>query len=233
MEDRYGQVINSEGWIPTPRKSTFALGLDLGQAADPTAIAVVERVQEPIPPPDGIGADLIQQLEPPRYECRYLESVALQTPYPAIVVRVANLLATPPLKGHCKLVLDATGCGRPVADMFRSLNPANVIITGGIDVERRDWDTAAGFWHVSKLVLVSRLQAMLNSKELRIAADLPEASLLVAELQNFRATISESGIATFGARVGRHDDLVLALALACWHLALSSKSTMKRQTLEL
>jgi hypothetical protein len=101
-----------------------------------------------------------------------------------------------------------------------------------IDVERRDWESGSGYWHVSKLILVSRLQAMLNSRELRIAESLQEARAL-AGLQNFRATISESGIATFGARVGRHDDLVLALALACWHLARSSKSTMKVQPLEL
>ncbi len=35
---------------------------------------------------------------------------------------------------------------------------------------------------------------------------------------NFRASISESGYASFGARVGKHDDLVLALALAVWWL---------------
>ena len=31
--------------------------------------------------------------------------------------------------------------------------------------------------------------------------------------------MSEAGYASFGARVGKHDDMVLALALACWHLA--------------
>jgi hypothetical protein len=195
MEDAYGQIINNDGWISTPRQSTFCLGLDLGQAQDPTAIAVVERVQEPIPPPDGIGTDLIQRLEPPRYECRYLETVPLQTPYPAIVLHVSKLLAKPPLNGKCKLVLDATGCGRPVADLFSSLDPSNVLITGGMDVEKRDFETSHGFWRVSKLILVSRLQAMLNSRELRIAADLPAAKLLVNELQNFRAQISEAGIA--------------------------------------
>lgn len=30
--------------------------------------------------------------------------------------------------------------------------------------------------------------------------------------------MSEAGYASFGARVGKHDDLVLALALACWFL---------------
>jgi hypothetical protein len=40
----------------------------------------------------------------------------------------------------------------------------------------------------------------------------------VNELQNFRASISEAGYASFGARVGKHDGLVLALVLAAWKL---------------
>jgi hypothetical protein len=45
---------------------------------------------------------------------------------------------------------------------------------------------------------------------------LPDAAVLAAELQDFRASISEAGFASFGARAGKQDDLVLALAIACW-----------------
>jgi hypothetical protein len=46
-----------------------------------------------------------------------------------------------------------------------------------------------------------------------------EAAAPVARLQNFRATISDAGYASFGARTGKRDDLVLALAISCWWLA--------------
>jgi hypothetical protein len=45
---------------------------------------------------------------------------------------------------------------------------------------------------------------------------LDEAQALAWELQDFRATASESGNCRFGARSGRHDDLVLALAIGAW-----------------
>ena len=143
------------------------------------------------------------------------------------------MLARPPLNGNCTLVLDATGCGRPVADMFQALHPVGVLIVGGLDTEARDWQSGSGYWHVSKIILVSRLQALLHSDQLRIAKHLPEAKLLALELANFRANISEAGYATFGARVGKHDDLLLALALACWWLARRGRSNFTVAPLEL
>jgi hypothetical protein len=57
----------------------FYLGLDLGQAQDPTAIAVIEREAVPV---TGIGTP-----DQPRYTFmgRHLERVKLGTSYPAIV----------------------------------------------------------------------------------------------------------------------------------------------------
>jgi hypothetical protein len=49
--------------------------------------------------------------------------------------------------------------------------------------------------------------------------NLPEAPVLKLELEDFRASVTDSGRWTFGARSGAHDDLVLALALALWRLA--------------
>ena len=75
-------------------------------------------------------------------------------------------------------------------------------------------------WRVSKLMLVSRLQSLLHAGELKISAKLAEAAALVNELQDFRVSFAESaGYVSFGARSGKHDDLVLALAIGCWYLA--------------
>lgn len=126
------------------------------------------------------------------------------------------LLQRPPLDAlYPALVLDQTGVGRAVVDMFRhaGLRPEAVTITAGDGESPGD---GRQDHRVSKLRLVSRLQAALHAGELRIAADLKDARALVEDLQNFRATISESGYARFGARSGQHDDLVLAVAIGAW-----------------
>lgn len=205
------------GYFPVRRESHFALGCDLGQSIDPSAIAIVERIIEARTPLE-VGTDLRQRAGPPRFECRHLERLPLQTPYPAVIAHVAHRLSTPPLLGNCQLVLDATGVGRPVTDMFVQAGLACVAIsiTGGGDNERLSEDGVN--WRVSKQLLISRLQALFHAGELKIARSLPEAKALMAELQDFRVNFSDAGFASFGARVGKHDDLVLALALAVWQL---------------
>lgn len=58
-------------------------------------------------------------------------------------------------------------------------------------------------------------------RRLKIAAGLELASVLTAELENFRSKTSLAGHNSYGAgedwREGHHDDLVLAVALACWY----------------
>jgi hypothetical protein len=68
----------------------------------------------------------------------------------------------------------------------------------------------------TKLILVSRLQALLHQGRLRILRQLPEAETLARELQDFRVEYTQAGNLAFNARSGRHDDLVLALAIAVW-----------------
>ena len=88
-----------------------------------------------------------------------------------------------------------------------------MLITGG-----RDTAAIPAGWSVPKGELVSRLQALLHAGRLRIAASLPDAAVLARELQDFRVRFTEAGNATFNAREGAHDDLVLALALAVFGL---------------
>ena len=49
---------------------------------------------------------------------------------------------------------------------------------------------------------------------LKIPRELAEAETLVRELQDFRVEFTAAGHLTFNARCGKHDDLVLALAIA-------------------
>jgi hypothetical protein len=131
--------------------------------------------------------------------------------YPNQVSYVLNLMAR--LRGDVELVLDLTGVGRAIGDIFAvaGLAPIGVTITAGDSV------TSEGLnYHVPKLNLVSRLQALLHNGQLKIHKGLAEASTLVNELQSFRAEVSASGFWRFGARSGKHDDLVLATAIALW-----------------
>jgi hypothetical protein len=114
-------------------------------------------------------------------------------------------------------VIDGTGVGRGVVDMFRTSRDqvcriVPVLITAGNKAAQEN-----GYWHVPKKDLVSAVQILLQTGRLKIA-DVPERATLLAELQGFEVKITAAANATYGAwREGLHDDLVLALALAVWY----------------
>jgi hypothetical protein len=204
------------GEVAVLQRRKFAVGVDVGQAHDPTAICVASRIDTTTLNP------LLADANPskaPRYEVQHLERLRLGMPYPQQVDAIEAMLCRDPLNRLAPAVLvDYTGVGRPVFDMFAE-RPAlqraqGVVITGG----RETSGTTSG-WSVPKGELVSKLQALLHSGQLRIAASLPDAAVLARELQDFRVRFSEAGNAIFNAREGAHDDLVLALALAVFGLS--------------
>jgi len=150
-----------------------------------------------------------------RYHLRHLERFELGTPYPKVITRTGDLLNSRAIRKRATLVADATGVGRPVIDMFdqAGLTPVAVTITGGDTVNRHGSN-----YTVPKRDLVSTLQVLLQSGRLKIAKQLPEAKALVDELLNFKVKITVNANDTYGSwREGVHDDLVLAVALACWY----------------
>jgi len=165
---------------------------------------------------DRIGAgerfrEVPMTFPPSIFQVGHLERVPLGTPYPGIVAHVGRLLDK--LPAGTELVIDLTGVGRPVFDMFvySGISPLGVLITAGAS-ETRDGPICG----VPKLTLVSRLQALLHEGRLKILRELAEAETLVRELQDFRVEFTAAGHLTFNARTGKHDDLVLALAIAVW-----------------
>jgi hypothetical protein len=187
------------------------VGLDLGQAQDFTALAVLERRHvRPDDPP---------HLRRPPYALRYLHRFALGTSYPAVVAHVRQLLDTPPLPG-AELGVDLTGVGRAVlrALLDGLLHQVTcriwpLTVTAGHGVALGE----DGSWHVPKKDLVGALQLVLQARRLQIAPSLPEAPLLVRELEQFKAKVSlPRPELALDWREGPHDDLVLAVALAVW-----------------
>ncbi len=188
----------------------FIIGVDLGQARDYTAIAILERIEE-LTGEAAKGRWLTQV----RFEMPHLERPPLGTSYPAIIARLKNLIAKLPAYERLKIVVDRTGVGRPVVDLMRAakLQIIPITITGSGKVS----GGAFGGYNVPKKELVSNLVIVFQADRLKIARALPEAPVLVEELQNFKLKITTAGNDTYEAwRESDHDDLVLAAAMAAW-----------------
>ena|ERR671914_926512 len=104
------------------RTRGFFVGLDLGQAADYTALAIVGKGQEKTP------AETWETY----LHLRHLERYELRTPYPEIAEHVARLMRDERLRANIydtrelrfypqspELVVDNTGVGRAVTDLLR------------------------------------------------------------------------------------------------------------------
>ena len=183
------------------------LGLDLGQRADPSTLALVRTL--------GTFDRLV-------YDVPLLRRWPLGTSYLSIVADVRKLLTRPPLSVSERwpvLVVDGTGCGAAVVDLFRVgaeelgavLQP--VLITAGARDTPSD---EHGYAHVAKANLVGKLLVAFQSRQLDVARDLALAGTLVSELRTFQTKITSAAHETFSAREGAHDDRVLAVALAVW-----------------
>ena len=173
----------------------YTVGIDLGQAFDYTAFAILEE----------------RKLR--QYDLRHVERHR-NVPYTVIVDRTRELVAQ--LRGNVSLAVDATGVGRPVVDMLEEARIGATLyaltLTGGDSVQRDGRQI-----RVPKRDVVSSVACLLQTGRLRIPRSLPGAEVLERELIRFRAKISLSGHDTYEAwREADHDDLVLAVALGCW-----------------
>jgi hypothetical protein len=191
----------------------YIVGVDLGQANDYSSVLVIR--------PD--------ESKEPIYTLGHIERIPLDTRYPQVVRHVSALVEylRMPVKltndfsiPNVTTVVDYTGVGRPVADMFIDAKIGGslilVTITGGDSVTRGD----RGEMRVPKRDLASVIQRLLQEHRLIIPASHPMASTLTTELTGFRVKINLRGHDSYGAgedwRSAPHDDLVLGLALACW-----------------
>ena len=181
----------------------FYLGLDLGKKHDHTAIAIVER-------------DTLRNSR--MLLVRHLERVALGTPYTARGGAGAGDRAGPEhARGNARWRWTAREwasrwwmrCGGQGwgARSRRSRSRAESGSRG-----------AGSSCSVPKQDLIAGVQMALEKRELRMARRLEEAGALVKELLDVRV---RAGMALGKVRIGadgygEHDDLVIALALACW-----------------
>ena len=102
------------------RTASYYVGVDLGQSADYTAICIGERVETE---------------ESYELHVGHLERFR-HVLYPDVVTRVEELLNTPPLAGDSYLLVDKTGVGGGVTDLFakRGIVHSPISITGGNEI---------------------------------------------------------------------------------------------------
>jgi hypothetical protein len=179
----------------------YYVGLDLGQAQDFSALVIIEQT---LAPP-----------AQPLYAVRWLHRWELGTPYPQVMHSLQDTLARPPLHGRSELIVDHTGCGRPVVDALRQagLTLIAVSLHGGDSTSN-----VGSNFRVPKRDLVACVQLPLQQQRLQFASALPLTPVLTQELIDFRVTLNPATAHdSYSAwRERDHDDLVLALALALW-----------------
>jgi hypothetical protein len=204
--------------------SHYVIGLDLGQSTDYTALVAGEIrrtvVQDSIEP-DALPDDPIPTHKSFDLAIGHVERFPLHTPYPAMIAAAGDRVMKLKERGPVLVVIDHTGVGRPVVDMVKqakwgvALWPVT-IATSAMGNARRDQHT--GDWIVPKKDLIGAMTQLAHEGRLPIATRVSFASILKEELRTFRMKITADANVTFEAwrREGMHDDLVLALAMACW-----------------
>jgi hypothetical protein len=209
------------------------VGCDLGKLTDNTALSILTRSLA-VNSLTGLPEKSVRGFYLYRWEARALKRYKLGTPYLAIVADVLRICDRRELRPAPRLVLDATGVGVAVTEMFTralvdfpDVECHTISITAGegasavTNLTRANM-VARGQWRVSKIQLIGAIREVLESRRFKVSKDpitgkpIEFAEVLVKELTNFREKITESANLTYEARQGQHDDLVLATCLPIW-----------------
>lgn len=186
----------------------FTFGVDLGQSQDYSTLGIIETIAPPL-----IAGEKTPQKQ---HNLQHLERWPLGTLYPEIVASVKGRFESARFSGRAVMLIDRTGVGAAVADMFQEqgLRPISVTIHGGDEVSK----DGPFHYKIPKRELVGTLVALYQSGRLNVAPGLKLGPTLVKELGNFKVKISlTTGHDSYEAYREGHDDLVLAVALACWY----------------
>jgi hypothetical protein len=192
----------------------YFAGLDIGQLADYTALAIMARVYV-----NEDDLDIETQVE---HRLVHLDRFELARPYPEVVDRLGEFFAREPLAGRTRLAVDATGVGLAVfQDLRRARLPVReimpVLITAGQQVNKE-----GGIWRVPKRDLVHPLRVRFEEKSIKIPRGLTYLEALAEELAGYEMRVNQrTGHDSYSndPRETPHDDLVLATALAYWSMS--------------
>jgi hypothetical protein len=185
--------------------SRLILGLDLGRRRNPSALVVLDQTTL------FTGRRDPATLERETVSClavRHAQQIALGTPYHDIPGRIQRLLQTPNLPPAEALVLDATGVGAAVLEIFERaalrLPLVPILITSGHDVH----SISGGGFSVPRHHLLDHLAVLFEAGGIKLASDLPLFTELSEEINRLHPDTRQDP-----------DDLAFALALAAWYAA--------------
>lgn len=177
----------------------FVLGLDLGQAVDPSALAVLDTS-------DGM------------LDVRFLDRWKPERPNLTCVIhRLVDLLEEKPQLLDGALAFDAAGIGRAFEPRLLGSAVAKMIPIYSV-VAVAGWRPAGqkrGVIFVPKAALVDTFTRALEAGKLRIA-DLPLAAVLRHEMTVYQERELPDGRRAWGAKRGEHDDVLSAVQMAVW-----------------
>ena len=199
----------------------IAFGLDLGEARDYSALSIVRRTIKVDKQRSGAVVPDELKYSPPVYQLIFLKRWPLHISYSKDVVQdVKKILQEgwPGEENKPYLVLDYSGVGRAVLDIFRQagMSPIGIHTSSG---DRTHW--IPGGFSVPKRDLIGVLTAAFQRNEIQIPAQLPDKKILMAELANFKIKVTAKGNDTYEhAKSTGHDDTVISLALALYYLSL-------------
>lgn len=169
--------------------SSYQMGVDLARLRDYTVLTVVNQDRRVV---------YWERLQRMDWEFQKLKIMAMSEQY-----------------GHCRVVIDATGVGDPVAT----------------DLERYGCNILAYKMQSSepKRALIENLKLRIEQGQIII----PNERELVRELEAYRFEITDRGRVIFEAPSGFHDDAVISLALAVWDMQPGSGSRYGSQIPEI
>lgn len=162
----------------------------------------------------------------------YFEDVVFrdkrQLKYDELPVYTKELIESMELAGQSALLIDGTGIGEAVYDLYTAigLDPLKIIFTGGnsASVEKNKTEAAGMFGLVSgikvpKVDLIQALQVYVQQGRLRQTKGLPFADDSREQFQNFVGKINEDTkhVKYENEDEEVHDDLVVTAAMGCWY----------------
>lgn len=196
------------------QKNEYYLGLDLGRKQDHSALVIVERSLRAM---NTRYIDAYTKWES-FLSVRYAKQWKLGTAYGEVAKEVGSIFKKVEALGKSVLVFDQTGVGDAVFEMIREhlrgSNVEGVVIT-----------------HELKRDMYAALETNLEQEKLKI----PEDCYSSRELKQELLTVEIRRVG-FGYKYGAfdkdaHDDLVMALALACWRERIGQRTSSPNQRL--
>ncbi|MFN0106215.1 MAG: hypothetical protein ACKV2U_29510 [Bryobacteraceae bacterium] len=205
------------------RPDYYFIGADLGRDRDHSAFAVASKVTRALPEVDPVTR---AQRKIHLLELNHIEQVPTGVRYTRVMNRLAFIVrhlnnATPygykPVSIHVSL--DAAGPGSLATDLVRGLglgiNFHPIVITGGEESNL----LKSGATSVPRKELLSTLRFLMETENLEISPNLQQSESLLREFAGVKASGTKA----------KHDDLVIAAALAAWQATRQCKELLKPQ----